>query len=166
MTITKEIKKAPIKHSRSNYIYRRTKRSSSKHFKFNKKSVNHLLQPSLLERLLCSSCYFTFGLSGLLFILFNFFTTKCTSNFTTLHTLQSVVFGIITAISVLIIKVISVFCLTILPFLSLNVSIQGSFLPSLEITIFCLATLLSLSCLSNKLLVLPIIKILIKQVIN
>lgn len=166
MTATKNIQYHQKTHSRLNYISRKTKHSSSKHFKFNKKNINHLLQPSLCERFLCCSCYFTFGLSGLLYILFNFFTTKSTNNFTTLHTLQSIAFGIITAISVFTIKAISVICLTILPLLSLNISIQGSFLPSLEIITFCLASLLSLSCLSNKFLILPGINNIAKRIIN
>lgn len=166
MTTTNNIKEAQKAYLRSNYIVRKTKHSSSKVFKFNKKSVNHLIQPSLLERLLCGSCYFTFGLSGLLYILFNAFTTKYISNFTTLHILQSIIFGIITAISVFVIKAITVFCLLMLPLLSLNISIQSYFLPYLNVITFSIAGLLALSCLSNKFLILPVINNLIRQVIN
>lgn len=128
----------------------------------NKKKV----QPKKLERLICFSCYFSFGLSGLLYILFNFVTAKKISRFVIMHTIQSMMFCVIISASIFAIKALTVFSSILLPALHTNNTIKTHILPYLNLITFCIAGIFSFNCLTKKYYILPGVKKIAKLILN
>ncbi|MEW5820858.1 MAG: hypothetical protein AB1782_11765 [Cyanobacteriota bacterium] len=113
---------------------------------------NDLITPDLLERLIAFSCYYTFGLTGILSIFLNIISNRKSSRFVILNIYQSALLLIVSSLLILSLKFIIFAGSLILANLECYVMLGPILFPYITLSIFIILSIFALFSLSGKLL--------------
>lgn len=130
------------------------------------KKIQPYKQPQLKDKLLSFSCYLTFGLSGLIILILNFVSDEVISEFSFLHTFQSVIIGIFTSIIVIMLGTFTTVSSLIISNEEISGMINTLIQSNLQLSTFLFSLSLGLLALLGKKSYLPGIKKLAKSFIN
>jgi hypothetical protein len=123
-----------------------------------KKKKQSVKKLKMLERIICLSCYFTFGLTGLILIMANFISDTLVSKETFLHTFQSITFGAMVSIfafsASILTSITGVFINDTVMYQMINSLIYDNLL----VIIFCVVSIFALLSLFGKNIYIPGIK--------
>ena len=146
-------------------IYQRMRKAKETELKKRKLNPDSFT-PSLKEKLLCASCYYTFGLTGLIAMFVSFTTSKEFNGFTLLHTLQAMFVGIMIALSVFILKAVSMFSSFLIELLSYYNVFYSSIIPHFNVVILAILGIFACICVVGKNFMLPGMKNVAKQILD
>lgn len=135
-------------------------------YKNAKRQMNTHEEGDLKEKLLCSSCYFTFGLTGLIFILINFSTNRPISGLTFLHTLQSLFIGGVIAGAIFLVQILSSLSTLLINILQGFQGLCASFYTNLPLIILTMAIGFSVITFLGKSFLLPGVNTLANRILN
>ena len=138
------------------------------HFRLKEKSIidDDSYEARLTDKLLCFSCYFTFGLSGLFVYFSAFISGKKLNRFMMLHTFQSLFLGLTIIVSMLVLEGISLFSsFLIFAFESYRAIYQVLYV-HYPLIIFCVVSVFAIAALSGREMMLPGISRIARQIIK
>jgi hypothetical protein len=130
------------------------------HFQKKKAAREDLTQlgqfsPTIKDKLLAFSCYFTFGLSGLFSLFVNFVNNKEINKYTKLHIFQSIFLGLTVLVSMLILEGISFVGNIIIMALKTYGTLYGAISSQYPLIIFCMMSFFGVAVLMGKTIALP-----------
>lgn len=147
-------------YSENNYL------NKNKMTLINIDKIKNKITPSFLGKIVSFTCYFTFGLTGLLFIFSEIFSNKLIEEYTLINTIQSALLGILSGSVVFLVGLISTLIKVLLVNSMYYELISTIIYSNLALLIFFMVSIFALIALMGKQIILPGTKSLIAFFLN